>query len=112
MERFIKEDLNPLLRGWANYYRKAMTYGVFEELDGWVRRKLRCLLWRRWKRVYTRARHLMSLGFTEAKAWCCAQNGRGPWWNAGASHMNAAYPAGAFRRMGLISVLEIIKAHA
>lgn len=112
MERFIKEDLNPLLRGWANYYRKAMTYGVFEELDGWVRRKLRCLIWRRWKRVYTRARRLVSLGFTEAKAWSCAQNGRGPWWNAGAPHMNAAYPAGAFRRMGLISVLEIVKAHA
>ena len=51
MERYIKEELNPLLRGWANYYRRAMTYGVFEELDGWVRRKLRCLIWRRWKRA-------------------------------------------------------------
>jgi len=112
MERVIKEDLNPLLRGWANYYRKAMTYGVFEELDGWVRRKLRCLIWRRWKRVYTRARRLISLGFAEAKAWRCACNGRGPWWNAGSSHMNAAYPAGVFRRMGLISILETVKGHA
>ncbi len=52
-----------------------IDYGVFEELDGWVRRKLRCLIWRRWKRVYTRARRLISLGFAEAKAWCCACNG-------------------------------------
>jgi len=82
---------NRVVRGWANYYRKATTYGVFEDLDGWLRRKLRCLIWRRWKRVYTRARRLIALGFTEAKAWRCACNGRGPWWNAGSSHMNDAY---------------------
>ncbi len=112
LERFIKEDLNPLVRGWANPYKKAMTYGIFEELDGWLRRKLRCLIWRKWKRVYTRARRLIALGFTEAKAWRCACNGRGPWWNAGAAHMNAAFPAATFGRMGLISLLETIKAHA
>ena len=112
LERFIAGDLNPLVRGWANYYREAKTYGIFEELDGWLRRKLRCLIWRRWKRVYTRARRLIALGFTKIKAWQCACNGRGPWWNAGAAHMNAAYPAAAFERMGLISLLETIKAHA
>ena len=75
--RFIEQDLNPVVRGWATYYRKATTYGVFEDLDGWLRRKLRCLIWRRWKRAYTRARRLIALGFTEAKAWRCACNGRG-----------------------------------
>jgi len=111
LERFIEKDLNPVVRGWANYYRKAMTYGVFEDLDGWLRRKLRCLIWRRWKRVYTRARRLIALGFTEAKAWQCACNGRGPWWNAGSSHMNAAYPAATFQRMGLVSLLATVKAY-
>jgi RNA-directed DNA polymerase len=112
LERFIQKDLNPVVRGWANYYRKATTYGVFADLDGWLRRKLRCLIWRRWKRVHTRARRLIALGFTEAKAWCCACNGRGPWWNAGSSHMNAAYPAAAFQRMGLVSLLATVKADA
>jgi hypothetical protein len=51
LERFIMEDLNPLLRGWANYYRKATTSNLFEDLDRWIRRKLRCLIWRRWARV-------------------------------------------------------------
>jgi group II intron reverse transcriptase/maturase len=112
LERFIHKDLNPVVRGWANYYRKATTYGVFEDLDGWLRRKLRCLIWRRWKRVYTRARRLIALGFTEAKAWRCACNGRGPWWNAGSSHMNAAYPAATFQRMGLVSLLATVKTSA
>ena len=48
LKRFIMEDLNPLLRGWANYYRKATTSKLFEDLDRWIRRKLRCLIWRRW----------------------------------------------------------------
>ena len=112
LEHFIEQDLNPVVRGWANYYREATTYGVFEDLDGWLRRKLRCLIWRRWKRVYTRARRLITLGFTEAKAWRCACNGRGPWWNAGSSHMNAAYPAATFQRLGLVSLLATVKAYA
>jgi group II intron reverse transcriptase/maturase len=112
LKHFIEQDLNPVVRGWANYYRKATTYGVFEDLDGWLRRKLRCLIWRRWKRVFTRTRRLIALGFTEAKAWRCACNGRGPWWNVGSSHMNAAYPAATFRRMGLVSLLTTVKAYA
>lgn len=112
LNRFIMGDLNPLLRGWANYYRKATTSKVFEDLDRWIRRKLRCLIWRRWARVRTRARQLIKLGFTEQKAWCCARSGRGPWWNAGSSHMNAAYPNSAFARMGLISIVATVRVSA
>ncbi len=39
-------ELSPLLRGWVNYFRLAEVKGAFEVLDGWLRRKLRCLLWR------------------------------------------------------------------
>ncbi len=112
LEWFITETLNPLLRGWASYYRRSRVYGVFGELDGWVRRKLRCLIWRRWKRGSTRLRRLRQLGFAEAKARHCAYNGRGPWWNAGASHMNTAYPTSAFARMGLVSILATVQAKA
>ncbi len=46
LERFIREDLNPVIRGWANYFRLSETRGMFEALDEWLRRKLRCMLWR------------------------------------------------------------------
>ena len=108
LESFIKEDLNPLVRGWANYYREAKTYAEFEDLDRWLRRKLRCLIWRSWKGIKTRARRLIFLGFAEVKARKCASNGRGPWWNAGASHMNAACPKAYFQRLGLVSILETV----
>jgi RNA-directed DNA polymerase len=58
----------PLLRGWMQYFRLAQTRGVFEELDGWLRRRLRCILWRQWKRPRTRAQRLMQRGLDEARA--------------------------------------------
>ena len=100
------ETLNPLLRGWINYFRLTESKGMLEELDGWLRRRLRCLLWRQWKRPRTRARELRALGLDAVRAWHGAGNGRGPWWNAGASHMNHALPAAHFTHLGLVSLLH------
>ena len=105
LKRFI-EGLAPILRGWMNYFRLSEVKGIFEELDSWIRRKLRCLLWRQWKRPYTRVRRLMQRGLDEERAWRSATNGRGPWWNAGASHMNEAFPKRFFEALGLVSLQE------
>ena len=100
------EGLNRLLRGWMNYFQLTQATGVLDELDGWLRRRLRCLLWRQWKRPRTRARRLRALGLDAERAHISAYNGHGPWWNAGASHMHHALPAAYFTRMGLISLLH------
>jgi RNA-directed DNA polymerase len=100
------ETLTPILRGWINYFRLAQVKGSFEELDGWLRRKLRCILWRQWKRPRTRKRKLMARGLDEQRAWHSAYNGRGPWWNAGANHMNDAYRKSFFDQLGLLSFLD------
>ena len=105
LSRVIAE-LTPILRGWMNYFRDTEVKGVLEALDGWLRRKLRTLLWRRWKRSQTRARNLMRRGMAEVRAWTSATNGRGPWWNAGASHMNQSFPKSYFDRSGLVSLLD------
>ena len=70
------------------------------------RRILRCILWRQWKRVYTRACNLMKAGLTAEQAWRSACNQRGAWWNSGASHMNLAFPKLYFDRLGLVSLLD------
>ncbi len=98
--------LNPVLKGWANYYRLTASKRSVEALDGWVRRRLRLILWQQWKRTRTRARNLVRLGLTEIRAWKSATNGRGPWWNSGASHMNAALPKRVFDRLSLVSLLD------
>ena len=98
------KDLAPVVRGWIGYFRLAETKGIFEDLDGWLRRKLRCVLWRQWKRPPTRYARLMQRGLSEDRARASAGNGRGPWWNAGASHMNDAFRAAFFANLGLPSL--------
>jgi len=100
------EELTPILRGWVAYYRLAEVKAAFEGLDQWLRRRLRCLLWRQWKKPKTRFRKLRQYGLDEARAAASAYNGRGPWWNAGASHMNQAVPASMLNRLGLVSLLQ------
>jgi RNA-directed DNA polymerase len=100
------EELNPVLRGWISYFRFTETKRALQDLDGWIRRKLRCLLWRQWKYPATRNKRLQARGLGETRAWKSASNGRGPWWNAGASHMNAAYPKSFFDVLRLVSLLD------
>ena len=99
--RFIKEKLNPVIRGWRNYFQLTEVKWIFEELDKWIRRRLRVILWRQMKRGRTREKRLIKRGLSEQRAKKSAYNGRGPWWNAGASHMNEAYPIRYFREVGL-----------
>ena len=106
--RHTIEVLNPVLRGWAAYFKLAHSKTALRLIDGWVRRKLRCILWRQWKRPHTRQRYLQRLGLPEQQAWKSAVNGRGPWWNAGASHMNRAMPKVRFDRLGLVAVLDTV----
>jgi len=104
----VIERINPVLRGWAGYFKLSQSKRRLEELDGWVRHKLRCVIWRQWKQPSTRARNLMRLGLSEVRARTSAFNGRGPWWNSGASHMNQALPKKLWDRLGLVSILDTI----
>ena len=101
------ETLTPILRGWLQYFRLAQVKGVFEEVDGWIRRKLRCVLWRQWNGPRTRLKRLVQRGLDPERAWRSASNGHGPWWNAGASHMNDAYRAAFFTQLGLPSLIGL-----
>jgi RNA-directed DNA polymerase len=104
--RKVVEEMKKLLVGWMSYFRLAEVRIVFERLDEWIRRRLRCILWRQWKRSWTRAKRLMERGLPEDQAWLSATNGHGPWWNAGAQHMNLAFPKSYFDRLGLVSLLD------
>lgn len=106
--RFIRETLNPRLRGWMNYFRLREAKRFAEELDGWIRRRLRCVIWRQWKRPPTRFKRLLALGLGTDRAHHSASNGRGAWFNSGASHLNAALPAMRFNDMGLVSLLGLL----
>ncbi|MEO1713437.1 MAG: group II intron reverse transcriptase/maturase [Bacteroidota bacterium] len=108
LSKFIGEELNPLLRGWIHYFIQSNTHGFAKELDSWIRRHLRKIKWRQWKRRWTRKEGLMNRGLSEEKAIRSAFNQRGPWWNAGAAHMNLAFPKSYFTQLGLISLHDVL----
>ena len=106
LARFIEEQLNPLIMGWINYFKLSEFKGFAEELDGWIRRRLRLIIWRQWKRPSTRLKRLIKAGLSEETASKSAYNGRKHWWNSGASHMNAAFPKRYFDHLKLVSALD------
>ncbi|MEM1114812.1 MAG: group II intron reverse transcriptase/maturase [Pseudomonadota bacterium] len=102
----VIEELNPKIRGWVHYFRYITGARILGELDGWIRRHLRQILWLQWKRSFTRAKNLMRLGLREEQAWKTAQNGRGSWWNASSRSLNQALTVSLFTRLGLVSLMN------
>ena len=107
LERFIKEEINPLLRGWMIYFSASEIKGFTIKLDKWLRRKLRNIIWKQLKRNWTRMKALMKRGLSEIRSAQSAFNERGAWWNSGASHMNEAYPKSYFEFIGLLNLQKI-----
>ena len=107
--RFVRETLNPILRGWMNYYRITETKGVIEALDGWIRRRLRNIIWRQWKCPKTRRKKLMSRGIHEAVASKTAYNGHGAWFNSSLPPMNVALPKKYFDAITLLNLQKELK---
>ena len=99
----IIQEINVYTVGWIGYYRLARTPSVYERLDGWIRRRLRQMIWKRWKRGTTRYKELVKLGVPK---WY-AQEGAGgtsPWRMAASPVINQALSNGYFRNLGLKSV--------
>ncbi|MBT9589164.1 group II intron reverse transcriptase/maturase [bacterium] len=98
--------LSPKIRGWVGYYKVCDVKAAFQRLDEWVRRRVRAIYWRHWKKPKTRVKNLMKQGLNKETARKAVQNGRGPWWNAKAPAMNLAFPNQKLRNFGLTSFLE------
>lgn len=77
-ERMISE-LNSFTTGWVTYFRYAAGKETFRTLDGWIRRKLRCVRLKQRKRAKSIATFLQTLGVSWNQSWTTAACGKG-WW--------------------------------
>ena len=100
MERRIAE-INRFTVGWTAYFCLADTPTPFEELDSWLRRRLRQIRWKEWKRVRTKVRHLMAAGIPRNKALDWGQSRKGYWRIAGSPVLHMVLPDSYWADLGL-----------
>lgn len=106
----IRKRLMPLTRGWANYFGIADEREIFESLDRWIRRKIRAILWRQWKKPRTRHKRLVELGLKDHTARKHAYSSKGPWRMAKTYCMHKGVSNGVIEAMGYTPMMNIVRA--
>src|SRR5438876_292745 len=104
-ERMIRE-LNSFLTGWVTYFRYAACKTHLLALDGWIRRKLRCVRLKQCKRTKTIADFLSRLGVPTWNAWRTALSGKGWWRLAGSPCVTHAMTDQGFQSSGLVNLVQ------
>ena len=92
----MAEDLTRYLRGWIGYFGKCETPSVLAALEGWLRRRLRSVIWKQWKRGKTRFAELRKRGVKRDLAAKTAGSGHGPWRLADSPGLHIALPNAYF----------------
>ena len=100
----IVSELNPVLRGWLQYFRLAKSKRMMRNLDAWIRRKLRCYRMKQCKKVISLKRLLQSLGVAKWHSWILALSGKGHWRKSGSPQASQAMSLKWFREQGLHSL--------
>ena len=103
----LSGKLNPYLRGWAGYFGFCQTPSVLEELDGWIRRRLRHVTWRQWRRGRRRFAELVKRGVNNDLAAQSAGSCRGPWRLSQSPALNIALPNELWDRLGIVRVAPL-----
>jgi group II intron reverse transcriptase/maturase len=96
-------ELKETLLGWKAYFGIAEVVSPLREIDKWVRRKLRCYLWKQWGR--SGYRQLRQRGVNRRDAWNMAKSAHGPWRLSNTPALSAALPSRYFRTLGLPSLV-------
>ena len=102
--RSLLSGLRKTLLGWRSYYGFNEAPSPLQEVDKWIRRRLRCYLWKQWgRRGY---RELKRRGVSVDLAWNTAKSAHGPWRLSQSPALTIALPARYFRRLGLPSLVN------
>ena len=100
LQRMVAE-LTVYLRGWHGYFGACQTPSVLEDLDSWIRHRLRSVVWKQWKVCRTRFTELCKRGVSKKLAGQTAGSSHGPWRLSQSPAMCVAFPNAFFDGIGL-----------
>ena len=93
--------LNLYLKGWWTYYSLSEARYIFKSLNGWIIRRLRCLLWKQWKNPRTKIRNLLKQGISHWHAVLCGNARKKHWRMSRVKWVIIALPNKYFLDLGL-----------
>ena len=97
----VVKNLAKYLTGWRGYFGFSQTPSVLQGLESWIRRRLRSIIWRQWKRGKTRYKELRQRGISHYQAAVAAGAPKGPWRMAHHATVQQAFPNAYFDSLGL-----------
>ena len=100
----LLEELSRLMNGWLGYYRIADIKMYMQRISEWLRRRIRQLYWKRWKRMRTRFEKLIQLGVPRDKAWQWANTRKGYWRIAGSWILTTTLNNRYLETLGLLNI--------
>lgn len=104
--RQVLAELRTYTDGWLAYFWHCRSRHLFRELDSWLRRRLRCYLWKQWKWRWTRFQRLLRCGVPRHIVVAAVGSGVGPWAAAKSPAMQMALSCEQLKAMGYHSLLE------
>lgn len=96
--------LNRYIFGWMNYFALADMRGLAQNLDAWMRRRLRMCIWKQWKKIRTKHDNLVKLGIDNRKAWEFANTRKGYWRVSNSPILSQTITNEYLSNMGLVSL--------
>ena len=109
-ERLLK--LKQLIYGWINYFRIADMKMLMKEIDHWIRRKLRVIIWKQWKKIRKRYTSLRKLGISHRDAYVTSNSRRGYYHIAHTRVLEQAISKERLNKRGLVNLLDhYLKVH-
>jgi len=105
IEQILKEIIR-LMNGWLGYYQIADVKNHLERLSEWLRRRIRQIYWKRWKRIRTRIANLTRLGIPFDMAWQWAYSRKGCWRIAGSPILATTINNRYLEKLGFPNILK------
>lgn len=101
-----KEKLGQYITGWVNYFKLADMKSLLLGIDEWLRRRLRMVIWKQWKRIATKLRNLIRLGVKKSKAWEWVNTRKGFWHTAKSPILSTTITTERLRKAGYVFMSE------
>lgn len=97
-----KESLRQYITGWVNYFKLADMKKLLSRIDSWLRRRLRMVIWKQWKRIRTKCKNLIKLGINRYKAYEWANRRKGYWHIANSWILSMSITSYRLRESGFV----------